>query len=80
MYIGAAAISDIKMDTRYQKASSSTSTMTDEDADKLQQESSHMDLEVNKPSKEVNYLNLSENTFEGRPKMLTYYSIPTKML
>jgi hypothetical protein len=67
--------SDVENVDRSMETGTSTSrTMTIANIQTLEQEVVREDFVINKLTSEVNYLNLSEETFNGRPQMLAFYT------
>lgn len=62
------------MDVSMETGTSTSTTITMADIQTLEQEVIRKDFLINKLTSEVNYLNLSEETFNGRPKMLAFYT------
>ncbi|CAI6375392.1 unnamed protein product [Macrosiphum euphorbiae] len=68
-------LSDVEnMDISMETGTSTSTTMTMANIQTLEQEVVTKDFVINKLTSEVNYLNLSEETFNGRPKMLAFYT------
>jgi len=62
------------MDISMETGTSISTTMTMADIQTLEQEVVKMNFQINKLTLDVYYLNLSEETFIGRPKMLLFYT------
>lgn len=68
-------LSDVEnIDISMVTGTSTSTTMTMANIQTLEQEVVRKDFVINKLTSEVNYLNLSEETFNGRPKMLAFYT------
>jgi len=67
--------SDVEnMDVSMETGTSTSTTFTIANIQTLEQEVVRKDFVINKLTSEVHYLNLSEETFNDRPKMLAFYT------